>query len=105
MNAFLLLELIFYNILSMQRIRMDVYGVQKCANLKVMGMKIQFGESAGILFHLVQKVAKNSANMVAILRSAMEIANALALASIVYHSVLYSVLESAWIEKDDKYFN
>ena len=53
------------------------------------------------LYPILQKVAKNSANVVAILRSAVEIANALALASIVH----YSVLASAWIEKDDNYFN
>ena len=102
MNASLLLELIFY-ILIVQRIRVDVYGVkQMVCQPKGHGdgekNKIQLGES---LPHIAKRVAKNSAHVVAILRSAMEIANALALASIVH----YSVLESAWIEKDDNYVN
>ena len=53
-------------------------------------VEIQCVKSAEVLFHLLQKVAKNSANVVANLKSVMEIANAIALALIVQHSVLAS---------------
>ena len=65
MNASLLLELLFYNILIMQHMRLDVYGVKQwCANLKVricgLGVeKRKFSlESAGVFAKCCQELSK-----------------------------------------------